>query len=472
MFEETMTNKEIDLLSRDDFVDNMIFVSEMLSINKKNACYAVNGSWGIGKSFVLKLYEKKLVEIPLSPERTVSKYLLFHYDCWKYDYYDEPLVAIVALLLDSIDKQLNLFDETKRNELKAILKVIGIRVSRKINEKIEEKTGIDPKGIYDIYTDITSETAKMVAENHEFDAFFDFNKVLRRLRDTVESLAKDQTIVFIVDELDRCLPEYTIKVLERIHHVFNGLPNVQVIISIDKSQIDHTIKQIYGSNTNVKKYLAKFIAFELNLPIGSLNEQAEIFFEEYYGKFSNIMNCVSDEELSEFKHMILDGIDIRSRIAIIEKCNLLHEIIKRESRQTDSIVLCIELFCTILKFYNLDIKKAKNNFSIPFLFDASKTCADDSMNITLPGLISIRAKYENKVTMEEALNNDYVETSYMRQLRNGRICILCHDLWGILLACYRTILCFEDDAWHFEGTTDSTIKQFLLEYWRLLETIV
>ena len=61
MFEETMTNKEIDLLSRDDFVDNMIFVSEMLSINKKNACYAVNGSWGIGKSFVLKLYEKKLV---------------------------------------------------------------------------------------------------------------------------------------------------------------------------------------------------------------------------------------------------------------------------------------------------------------------------------------------------------------------------------------------------------------------------
>ena len=41
--------------------------------------------------------------------------------------------------------------------------------------------------------------------------------------------AKDKTIIFVVDELDRCLPEYSIKVLERLHHVFEKTSNIQVI---------------------------------------------------------------------------------------------------------------------------------------------------------------------------------------------------------------------------------------------------
>lgn len=40
----------------------------------------------------------------------------------------------------------------------------------------------------------------------------------------------------MVDELDRCLPSYAIKVLERIHHVFNELENVVVIIAMEKNK--------------------------------------------------------------------------------------------------------------------------------------------------------------------------------------------------------------------------------------------
>ena len=34
------------------------------------------------------------------------RYILFHYNCWEYDYYEEPLVAIVASILDQIDENL------------------------------------------------------------------------------------------------------------------------------------------------------------------------------------------------------------------------------------------------------------------------------------------------------------------------------------------------------------------------------
>lgn len=49
-----------------------------------------------------------------------------------------------------------------------------------------------------------------------------------------------------MDELDRCLPAYTIKVLERLHHIFTDIDNVIVIIAMDKKQVEHVVGQIYG----------------------------------------------------------------------------------------------------------------------------------------------------------------------------------------------------------------------------------
>ena len=45
--------------------------------------------------------------------------------------------------------------------------------------------------------------------------------------------------------------------------MFDNVPNVQVVIAVDKNQFEHTVKNIYGDGTNVDKYLAKFIDFEL-----------------------------------------------------------------------------------------------------------------------------------------------------------------------------------------------------------------
>ena len=52
-----------DLLNRQPFVDQLISVTNILAENKKNACFALNGSWGIGKSFVLKMFEEQVSDI-------------------------------------------------------------------------------------------------------------------------------------------------------------------------------------------------------------------------------------------------------------------------------------------------------------------------------------------------------------------------------------------------------------------------
>ena len=61
-------------------------------------------------------------------------------------------------------------------------------------------------------TTMGEETAKM-QKTHEYDVFFSFNQALGHLQGLMAELGQEQTIVLVVDELDRCLPEYSIKVL-------------------------------------------------------------------------------------------------------------------------------------------------------------------------------------------------------------------------------------------------------------------
>ena len=135
-----------------------------------------------------------------------------------------------------------------------------------------------------------------------------------------------------MDELDRCLPEYTIKVLERLHHLFNEIPNVQVILSIDAGQLEHVVQQIYGEGTDAKKYLKKFIQFELKLSIGKLNSNFNERFKEYIRNFEVLHSTTSIADVEEFNALLLDGMDIRSRIAVIERCLLLHNILSMKKK--------------------------------------------------------------------------------------------------------------------------------------------
>ena len=43
--------KQLDLLGRQEFVDKLKDIALILSKNRKNVCYAINGGWGVGKSF-------------------------------------------------------------------------------------------------------------------------------------------------------------------------------------------------------------------------------------------------------------------------------------------------------------------------------------------------------------------------------------------------------------------------------------
>lgn len=455
---KVINGDNVDLLDRQPFIDQLISIVETLSAQKKNACFAVNGSWGVGKSYVLERFKKE-IELIHTEQTTLTKYLVFNYNCWQYDYYEEPLVAIIAAMLDAIDEQVYLLPRDIKIKVKTILYNIGSSLLMEACHIFEEKTGIALQKMEEVLKDTARGTEDNLREAHSFDPHFDFKKTLMQLRKTIAALAKDQTVIFIVDELDRCLPEYTIRILERLHHLFDDVPNVQVILSTDKGQLEYTVKQIFGSAASTERYLAKFIDFELKLDTGTVKGNFCVKFEQYVSNFSIQYQNTHAADLDEFTSLILEGLDVRTRIAIIEKCHLLHQL-TTTVEEMDSVYMCIEMFLAVLKYCDLDVKLAWGNFNIRDIFGIKRLPGDVVHGTFTTGLNQFGKKYA-----DSAGESTYFETDGRRQYI--KIC----DIWGMLLGVYRYILGERKDYW-LNGYADTVnMKVHAQKFWELLQII-
>lgn len=226
-----------------------------------------------------------------------------------------------------------------------ILKIIGRGALKKGGEVIEEKTGVKVNEIANIVTEGVERAEQEIAEAREYDQYYPLKDALGRFQTQIKELAESYPVMFIVDELDRCLPEYAIKVLERLHHMFYGISNVQVVLSADKGQLEHTVRQIFGMNTDVNRYLAKFISFELNLPEGTFTDEERWCsrFSEFISKFDYKNKETHPLDVADFKNNVFSGLDMRARIAIIDKCLLIHDLLIAEDTVLDSAYMCIEI---------------------------------------------------------------------------------------------------------------------------------
>ena len=91
---------------------------------------------------------------------------------------------------------------------------------------------------------------------------------------------KKMPVVFFVDELDRCRPLYAIELLERIKHIFD-IPGLIFVISIDKEQLGHSLRCIYGQGMNVDGYLRRFIDYDYFLPAHEKWKYCSVLFERF-----------------------------------------------------------------------------------------------------------------------------------------------------------------------------------------------
>ena len=210
-----------DTLNRTYFVNQVIRIIENLSAKKEPMCYAIKGAWGVGKTHVLNMLEQELLSESRDAE-AYEKYVILHYNAWEYDYYDEPLAAIIAAMLNELKDTNSLIPTKVKKKLLSTITPIGLLMGMLEKAKNMERS---------CFTELLKSKDQTIDSTHSSN--HNLRETMERLKEGLKNEAKNATIILIVDELDRCLPEYSIKVLERIHHIFHNTPNIQVILSVD-----------------------------------------------------------------------------------------------------------------------------------------------------------------------------------------------------------------------------------------------
>lgn len=87
-------------------------------------------------------------------------------------------------------------------------------------------------------------------------------------------------LIVVVDELDRCRPDYALRMLEEIKHFFD-VPGVVFLVGLHGAQLSKSIKAVYGSEFDSNDYLRRFFTRKYELRPHSVVEMAAAMFEEW-----------------------------------------------------------------------------------------------------------------------------------------------------------------------------------------------
>ena len=321
----------IDILGREEFTQRIFDMMVRASEKGQSLSFAIDGEWGVGKSFVLDLLCDRLKQQQSEAAKT-DRFIVFRYNTWEYDYYEEPIIAIVASMQDELAK--NNFAKIMNKAKDNVTQVAVSNFQTFAQTIVKNKMGIDISGLFD-----------GSQKDKEIDSFSPLRAAIEELRKHLSEMAQNTTVVIVIDELDRCIPEYVIKVLNRCNHLFDGIDNMQLVFTINNKQIEHSVATIFGESIEYKKYIKKFINNMFMLDSGVVGNEIIEKYAEYFGNFEQS----DDKEIQSYIVPFINsfGISIRDQERIMERISLAHYSVITEIK--DPAVLLFEIvvaFCT------------------------------------------------------------------------------------------------------------------------------
>jgi hypothetical protein len=248
---------------------------------------AINNKWGTGKTTFVRMWEQDLIS---------KSYKTIYFNAWENDFEDNPLIALMGEL-KKITK------EETEPKFKKVLKnaaILSKHIAPLVVQAIAEKY-VDTKNFKEAIGKVTEGVAN-IFEN-EVDSYIEKKKGIigfrKSLSEFLENYNEGRPLIFIVDELDRCRPNYAVSILEQIKHFFS-VPNIVFILSIDKQQLGNAVRGVYGSEQiDSDEYLRRFIDVEYSIPEPSSNEFTEYLYD--YFDFETFFNSENRQKSSELR---------------------------------------------------------------------------------------------------------------------------------------------------------------------------
>ena len=333
---------ENDLLNRKPLAEHLTRYIDRLQVG---AVLALDARWGEGKTWFVMHWQKYL-------EQTESPHKVIYINAFAQDHIDDPFLLIAAELRAIIAQDLSAQKRFTEKVMQVGKVLAPAAYKAAVSTSVKWAMGINDgsdklEKLQEQLIDAASEQVGLWVENqikeHENNknAFANFKTVLKEL-----AAKHEQPIVIIIDELDRCNPLFSVRLIERIKHFFD-IPNIVFVLVCDKHQLQKTICHQFGYDENLgEAYLDKFIDFSINLE-RPMNDNRN---KEFLLVISDTMFKLgfTEKEIDDYKYAILIFATIHS--------NSIRQIIKNINRfsllqvkdNNKDIVLLYKLFNPII----------------------------------------------------------------------------------------------------------------------------
>ena len=300
------TGLPYDLLGRKAVGEQL---SDLIERIDEPLVIALDDGWGTGKSHFLRLWTGA------HRKENGGTAKVIYFDAFEHDYLDDPLVGLVGAILQE-PGELAWQDAALHNIKSAASKLlrpaarIGIAVATAGTSELAV-AAFDP-----LVQATGKETEKAIDAMWAKEA--SRKQAMRDFRKALSELAKDDTgnpqkLVFIVDELDRCRPDYALSLLEVIKHFFS-VPNVHFVLGVNLTALENCVRARYGESTESAQYLQKFLHVKIAFPKTTTPKNEDVTTLRYLTTISSQMNI--EKNIAQEICILLGTMSMRHDISL------------------------------------------------------------------------------------------------------------------------------------------------------------
>lgn len=264
-------------------------ISEAMSgiITSSDPRFAIGifGGWGSGKTTLMSALARRVED---------EGAIVVPFNAWRY----EREAHLIVPLLDTLRERLvawseNRSDKGERNAAKRAAGTIG-RVSRSMVAGLSLTVGLlgSVEASFSVL-DALAEGERLRKEDAVKPGSFyhaSFLALRRAFADFIGETEARQRIVVFVDDLDRCLPENALQVLESMK-LFFDLPGFVFVVGLDHDVIEQVVETKYGKgeaglpSVRGSEYVKKIFQLPYRLPVLARG-QVDAFLESAYAEAS------------------------------------------------------------------------------------------------------------------------------------------------------------------------------------------
>lgn len=248
----------------------------------------VAGAWGVGKSSMIRLIRRSMERSPKTGPG--SDVVFVEFNAWLYQGYDDARSALMDVIASKLAEEAKKRQKGVDKAMSLLKRLNWVRLARLSAGSVASvMLGMPPVGLIG---DVVAVVREIASKGADKDSIARAGEVLgvvgeeasgllrpaaerttpqeiQAIRDDFQATLQELgvTLVVLIDDLDRCLPETTISTLEAIR-LFLFLRHTAFVIAADDQMIKHAVRKHFDgvSEDLVGNYFDKLIQVPIRVP--------------------------------------------------------------------------------------------------------------------------------------------------------------------------------------------------------------